>query len=154
MADRQRSSIEVKAQEGKESWKNSRIVIKGDELVFRTSPGGIAALHVNANNGFANRQIGGFIREIPPSWKSGNHRHNMEAIIHILEGRGYTIIDRAKYEWKAGDTISVPPMSEHQHFNPDPEHRVRFFAVHTAELMGNLGAFEFIPTGDAGKIEG
>lgn len=153
MADRQLSNLEAKAQEGKESWKNSRIVIKGDELVFRTSPSGIVAIHVNANNGFANRQIGGFIREIPPGWKSGKHRHNMEAIIHILEGRGYTVIDGARYEWKAGDTVSVPPMSEHQHFNPDPNHRARFFAVHTAELMGNVRAFEFIPTGDAGKIE-
>ncbi len=153
MADRQRSRLEDKAQEGHESWKKSRIVIKSDELVFKTSlDGGIQALHVNANNGFANRQIGGFIREIPPGWSSGGHRHNMEAIIHVLEGRGYTVIDGVKHEWKAGDTMSVPPMSDHQHFNPDPDHRVRLFAVTTTELMSNLRAFDFIPTGDARKL--
>ena len=154
MARSQASGLEAKAQAGKESWKNSRIVIKAEELDFKTSPGGTVAIHVNSNNGFANRQIGGFIREIPPGWKSGNHRHNMEAIIHILGGTGYTMIDGTKYEWKAGDTVSVPPMSEHQHFNPDPKLRALFFAVHTAEFMGNVGAFEFLPTGDAGKIEG
>ena len=32
--------------------------------------------------------------------------------------------------------------------------RVRLFAVHTASLMSNIGSFDFVPTGDAGKIEG
>jgi gentisate 1,2-dioxygenase len=109
---------------------------------------------VSPANGFANRQISGFIREIPPGWKSGRHRHNMEAIIHVLEGRGYTEIDGVNFEWSAGDTISVPPMSEHQHFNLERSRRVRLFAVHTASLMSNIGSFDFIPTGNAGSIEG
>ena len=77
MARAQRLSLEVKAQEGHESWKKSRIVIKSDELIFRTSPGGTVALHVNANNGFTNRQIGGSF-----GVAQRQHRHNMEAIIH------------------------------------------------------------------------
>ena len=136
----ERAALEVRAQEGHERWKNSRIVIKNDELAFKTSSSGTVAQHVSPANGFANRQISGFIREIPPGWKSGRHRHNMEAIIHVLEGRGYTEIDGVKFEWSAGDTISVPPMSEHQHFNLERSRRARLFAVHTASLMSNIGS--------------
>lgn len=150
----EKSALEIRAQEGKKRWKASRIVIKSEELEFKTSSSGTVAQHVSPANGFANRQISGFIREIPPGWKSGRHRHNMEAIIYVLEGRGYTEIDGVKYEWKTGDTISVPPMSEHQHFNLDASRRVQLFAVHTASLMSNIGSFDFVPTGDAERIEG
>ena len=150
----EKSALEIRAHEGQEKWKASRIVIKSEELEFKTSSSGTVAQHVSPANGFANRQISGFIREIPPGWKSGRHRHNMEAIIHVLEGRGCTEIDGVKFEWNAGDTISVPPMSEHQHFNLDASRRVRLFAVHTASLMSNIGSFDFVPTGNAGKIEG
>lgn len=149
----EKAALEVRAQEGHERWKSSRIVIKSEELTFKTSSSGTVAQHVSPANGFANRQISGFIREIPPGWKSGRHRHNMEAIIHVLEGRGYTEIDGVKFEWSAGDTISVPPMSEHQHFNLEMSRRVRLFAVHTASLMSNIGSFDFVPTGNAGRIE-
>jgi len=150
----ERSVLESRAEEGREKWRASRIVIKSEELQFKTSASGTVAQHVSPANGFANRQISGFIREIPPGWKSGRHRHNMEAIIHVLEGKGYTEVDGVKYAWNAGDTMSVPPMAEHQHFNSDANRKARLFAVHTASLMSNIGAFDFIPTGDAGPIEG
>ena len=131
------------AQSGKDRWKDSRLVTKSEELEFTTSPRGTMAQVVHAGLGFVNQQLGSFIRELPPGKASGEHRHNFEAILHIILGVGYTMIDGEKYEWKVGDTITVPPMSAHQHFNLDPDNPARIFAVTSLPLMKNIGSFDY-----------
>lgn len=52
-----------------------------------------------------------------PHTASEKHAH-MEAILHILQGEGYSIIDGEKIPWKTGTTIHVQgPQTVHQHFN-------------------------------------
>ncbi len=135
-----------------EQWKKSRLVIKSEELQFRTKETGTTALVVNAELGFANKQISSFIREIPVGWKSGKHKHNMEAIILIIQGTGYTIVDGVKHEWKKGDVITIPPMSVHQHFNTSTTEAARFFAVTTIPLMVNIGSFVAEQMENAAKL--
>ena len=135
-----------------EQWKKSRLVIKSEELQFRTKETGTTALVVNAELGFANKQISSFIREIPLGWKSGKHKHNMEAIILIIQGTGYTIVHGIKHEWKKGDVITIPPMSVHQHFNTSTTEAARFFAVTTIPLMVNIGSFVVEQMENAAKL--
>jgi len=40
-------------------------------------------------------------------WQLG-HRHTVEAVIYILQGKGHSVIDGIKYPWEAGDLICVP----------------------------------------------
>ena len=131
------------AQRVAETWKSSRLASKFDELEFKTSRGGTMALVVSSDMGYANKQIGSFVREIPPGKKSGKHIHNFEAIIHIIKGKGYTVLGDNRVDWKVGDTMSVPPMLPHQHFNLDPDASARFFAVITLPLMLNTGRLKF-----------
>ena len=140
------------AHEVDEQWQKSRLVMKSEDLKFQTNPTGTTAQVVNTNLGFANKQIGSFIREIPVGWKSGNHTHNMEAIILIIQGEGYSMVGDTKYEWKKGDVITVPPMVAHQHFNTGKEEAVRFFAVTTIPLMVNIGSFVAEQLENAGEI--
>ena len=135
-----RQTVATLAQGIAEKWKKSRIVIKSEELELITGPQGTTAQVVNSSLGFANSQTSAFIREIPIGWKSGKHKHNMEAIILIIQGTGYTEIDGVKYEWKKGDVITIPPMAVHQHFNSGKEEDARFFAVTTIPLMVNIGS--------------
>jgi len=52
-----------------------------------------------------------------PHWQSEKHAH-MEAILHILQGEGYTIADGEKLPWKPGTTVHIQgPQTVHQHFN-------------------------------------
>ena len=124
-------------------WKDARLITKSEELEFTTSPRGTMAQVVHPGLGHANQHLGCFIRELPPGKKSGEHRHNFEAILHVLEGVGYTMIDGNRYDWKAGDTMTVPPMAPHQHFNGDPNARARIIAVTSLPLMRNLGTFRY-----------
>lgn len=52
-----------------------------------------------------------------PHTASEKHAH-MEAILYILAGSGYSIIDEVKYPWRPGAVLHVQgPQTVHQHFN-------------------------------------
>lgn len=52
-----------------------------------------------------------------PGMHSGKHSH-MEAILYVLQGEGYSIIDGEKILWKKGTLLQVQgPQTVHQHFN-------------------------------------
>jgi quercetin dioxygenase-like cupin family protein len=52
-----------------------------------------------------------------PRWQTEKHAH-MEAILHILQGEGYSIVEGEKIPWKPGTTFHIQgPQTVHQHFN-------------------------------------
>jgi quercetin dioxygenase-like cupin family protein len=61
---------------------------------------------------------------------SSSHKHaHTEAMLYVLEGRGYSEVDGARYEWEAGDAVHVPPrMTVHEHFN-DSDARTRTLRI-------------------------
>ena len=70
--------------------------------------------------------------------KSGAHRHLYEEIEYVLSGKGYSIIEDQRYDWKKGDAFSIPMFGWHQHFNTGDE--TARFLVHTSRPgMENLG---------------
>ncbi len=68
------------------------------------------------------------IFEEAPHSSSHSHTHT-EAMLFVLEGRGYSLIDGERHEWKAGDAVHVPPrMTLHGHFN-DSDERTRTLRI-------------------------
>lgn len=127
-----------------EEWRKKNIVIKKEDLEFKTSYedeercNRICSLKIGNN-----KVIGAFMRELPPGKRtSWQHRHNMEAIIHFIEGSGYSMVDGNRYDWKAGDTITIPPWTWHQHFN-NTDKPSKFFAVTTIPFLTKLGLMVF-----------
>jgi quercetin dioxygenase-like cupin family protein len=61
---------------------------------------------------------------------SSSHKHtHTEAMLYVLEGRGYSLIDGRRYDWEEGDAVHVPPrMTEHEHFN-DSDERTRTLRI-------------------------
>ncbi len=52
-----------------------------------------------------------------PGKHGGKHSH-MEALLYVLQGEGYSVVDEEKIEWKKGSLIHVSgPQTVHQHFN-------------------------------------
>lgn len=69
-------------------------------------------------NGFKNRELelSNVMGDLPGR-HGGKHAH-MEAMLYILEGEGYTVVDGVKVPWKKGSLLHVQgPQTEHQHFN-------------------------------------
>ena len=99
-----------------------------------------------------------FILEIPAGGRSGRHRHFAEEFIYVLEGTGrdlhwdpVLVVAEGGYdwahpqgdptstwEWAAGDSIFVPPMTAHQHVNADASHPVRLICS-TSRIYQTLG---------------
>lgn len=93
-----------------------------------------------------NRTIDAHISELPPGGHNKRHRHINEAIIYILAGRGYSIIQKegeppVRVDWEEGDMFSPPLWAWHQHFNTDPQRPARYLAVTNAPLMITTGLF-------------
>jgi len=73
-------------------------------------------------NGFANHlvTISGLLIDEPGA-KGGNHAH-MEAVLYIVQGEGYSVIDGVETPWRAGSSLHVQgPQTQHQHFNTGTE---------------------------------
>jgi gentisate 1,2-dioxygenase len=52
-----------------------------------------------------------------PGMHSGKHSH-MEALLYVLQGEGYSIVDGEKVPWKKGTLLQVQgPQTVHEHFN-------------------------------------
>jgi quercetin dioxygenase-like cupin family protein len=115
-----------------------------------------------------------YIQEIPPGSRSGRHRHFAEEFVHVIEGRGYDMhwdsepgVDEngyawaippedqgVKWEWEQGDSIFIPPMVVHQHFNADPEKPARIICtmsrVYKTVGYGGIEQLEDAPEYEAG----
>ena len=105
---------------------------------------GTAGAHFDLSG---NKTIDAHISEIPPGGHNNRHRHMNEAIIYIVSGRGYSILQREgeppqRVEWEEGDMFSPPLFAWHQHFNLDPERSARYLAITNVPLMTALGAFK------------
>lgn len=91
-------------------------------LTLRQSPRGTrTALLVDSSLGFRTSGLSMAMFQIPPGRAQAKHRHPGEAILYIVEGRGYSVIEDQRYEWGTGDAVVVHQYAWHQHFNSDPE---------------------------------
>jgi gentisate 1,2-dioxygenase len=75
--------------------------------------------------------------------KSGRHTHQGGLVIYVLSGRGHTVIDGERHDWKAGDLIMLPVVPggvEHQHFNDadEPSEWVAFIHVPNYVATGSI----------------
>ncbi|HVR89084.1 MAG TPA: cupin domain-containing protein [Candidatus Limnocylindria bacterium] len=61
--------------------------------------------------------------ELFPGGANEGHGHQNEALLYVIEGRGYEIHDGKRYDWRAGDLVVIHADSVHQHFNADPDRR-------------------------------
>lgn len=131
------------AAQADERRKRSKLIARAEDLVWSDSARhtGKSVSLVHPEKEFDVKTMMSFITEIPPGAKTADHRHYTEAIIYILSGRGYSIIEGNKYEWKKGDIIAVPTFVWHQHANTDPDLPARFLAVSNNPLMKSLAMY-------------
>ena len=75
--------------------------------------------------------------------QSGKHRHQGGVIIYVLEGKGYSIIDGERVDWKEGDLVLLPLKPEevvHQHFNEDPDKPATWIAFYSIPIAEHIAA--------------
>jgi quercetin dioxygenase-like cupin family protein len=130
------------AREELEKRKKSPVLMKAEEVAARFAKG--FALIVDPALGFNNRIIRMWINKIAAGgeegygWKVIGHRHTVEAVIYIKQGRGYSIIDGKRYDWETGDFICVPYFAWHRHVNTG-EQEMHYIACTTQPFSRAMG---------------
>lgn len=79
------------------------------------------------------------IGELAPAGRSNRHRHTYETILWVLEGRGYSMIEDRRVEWRVGDALYIPVWAWHHHVNADPSAKARYLACENAPMLQNMG---------------
>ena len=90
--------------------------------------------------GFANQVVRMHLQQLPPGSHTETHRHD-EAIVYVLKGRGYSLMDGVRYDWRQGDCMFIPPYVWHQHWNLDPDNVSQHIAITWIPLQEKLGQF-------------
>ncbi len=115
-------------------------VIKGGELKWRGGPQhwvkNLIDPHFDLTQSLHLHYV-----DLAPMAKSQKHAHQNEALVYILEGKGYEIHDGKRYEWNAGDLVLIHGGCVHQHFNVDPEKPARGLVIKTKPLYMFLHLF-------------
>ena len=107
--------------EAGQAYLEGRVILRKRDMQWKpTKQAGMRCALITHEGGFSYRAVNfSLINEIPPRWHTGRHIH-AEAMIYVLEGRGYSIIDGKHYGWQAGDILHVQgPHTDHQHFNTE-----------------------------------
>lgn len=59
--------------------------------------------------------VGCYLQMLRPGVRTRAHRETSSAVYHVVEGRGATTIDGARFAWGPGDFFAVPPRALHAH---------------------------------------
>ncbi len=79
---------------------------------------------------------------VPAGTHTGRHRHGEEAL-HVLRGQGAALIGGRRYDVRAGTTLHVPYMDDHQLINlGDEEMEVVTASTIDLDLFVRLGRYE------------
>lgn len=131
------------AQEEEERRRRAPVHVKGEDIRAQHQLNDIVYIF-DPRIGFNVRSCRFWINRFAPGaeegkgWKTLGHRHTVEAVIHILQGRGHSIIDGKRYDWEAGDFICVPVFAWHRHINSGEEDMI-YVASTTGPLAMALG---------------
>ena len=134
------------AQEEMERRRKSPVHVSGESArAYREARGGFGIVHlIDPKLGFNVRSIrlwvnfAGIAEEGWAGWKELGHRHLIDAVIHILRGHGYSIIDGIRYDWGPGDFLCVPTFAWHRHVNLGDE-PVQYVAGTSTPYSQSLG---------------
>ena len=122
-----------------------RKIVRPEDMPWEMSRQGLLKHLLNAQMNTRMETVDAYMQVIPPSSRSGKHRHLAEECLYVVEGFGYDLhqdcdveitdtyewkpqAEIKRYEWEAGDVIYIPPCTIHQHFNADPKHPARLIS--------------------------
>ena len=59
---------------------------------------------------------------------------------HVVSGKGHSVIDGQRFDWKEGDTFCVPAWSRYQH-TADASQTVYLYRFHDRPMLEALGFY-------------
>ena len=77
-------------------------------------------------------------RGLAPEADDKKHSHQNEAMMYVLEVKGYEIHDGEEYIWEAGDLIVIHGGCVHEHYSVDPDKPCRLLVYNSLPIYNFL----------------
>jgi gentisate 1,2-dioxygenase len=81
------------------------------------------------------------IQMLRPQEETRSHRHTSSAVFHVFRGKGFTVVDDARYEWEEGDSFCLPHWRWHRHGSSSRAEAI-LFAMSDRPVMEALGFYK------------
>jgi uncharacterized RmlC-like cupin family protein len=122
--------------------RNGDIVIRGKDLRFQQSRQGRSKYYLHHRSQTAALEDW-YVFAKDVQTESGAHIHQGGLVIYVSKGRGYSVFDGVRHDWKPGDLLVLPVKPggvEHQHFNLDENDSSEWIAFIYLPLMHVTGS--------------
>ena len=112
---------------------------------------GILMNYVNpVTGGPVMQTIGASMQMLRPGESTQAHRHTGSFIYQVAKGRGHSIIDGKRFDWKERDIFCVPSWAWHEHVNASASDDACLFTFNDLPVMHALGLYREEAFGDNG----
>jgi gentisate 1,2-dioxygenase len=85
--------------------------------------------------------MGGNMQLLRPGEHTKAHRHTGNIVYQVAKGRGYSVINGQRFDWKEKDIFCVPTWMFHEHCNLDERDNACLFSFHDLPTMRKLGFY-------------
>ena len=88
--------------------------------------------------------VGCYLPMLRPGVRTSTHRETSSALYHVVEGRGFSVLDGARFDWGPGDCFAIPPRARHAHASEGGA-RAILFSFQDVPLLTALGLYRMEP---------
>ncbi|WP_181350461.1 cupin domain-containing protein [Thalassobacillus sp. CUG 92003] len=121
---------------GRYKWELTKTGLDGLSMHDPDPIDGHAVEYINPSTGKdANDRIGARMQKLPTNFKGIAHRHVHSTIYHVVSGRGYTVMNGVRFDWKKGDFFVAPSWTWHEHVNTSDEEESFLFSTNDLPIM-------------------
>lgn len=89
------------------------------------------------------------LQRLRPGCATRTHRHTSSTVYVGAEGAGTVVIEGQRYDWEAGDIVSLPSWTWHSHENRSSEEDAILFSVTDAPTLRALNLYREERDGEA-----
>src|SRR5262245_59325109 len=95
--------------------------------------------------------IGCYAHLLRPGSRTPPRRTNASAVLHVVRGRGYTVVGDQKLEWETGDCLAIPHWTWVHHENRSASEPAFLFSSTDAPILNVFGILREEVSGDPGR---
>jgi gentisate 1,2-dioxygenase len=104
---------------------------------------GIMMLYSNPlTGGHVMQTMGAAMQLLPAGFKGKAHKHTGSFVYQCAKGKGYSIINGQRFDWKERDIFCVPSWAWHEHHNASATEDVCLFSFNDLPVIEKLGLYQ------------
>lgn len=92
--------------------------------------------------GHVMQTMGAAMQLLPAGFKGKAHKHTGSFVYQCAKGKGYTIIDGKRFDWKTRDIFCVPSWAWHEHHNASETEDACLFNFNDLPVIEKLGLYQ------------